>query len=85
MFYLCILAHLMKLSLLKQGKKVLEDFNIAQAANGIGKEVILNFTVLVETGTLEIHFEWAGKGTNSIPNRSVYGPLISAISVTPSM
>lgn len=34
-------------------------------------------------GTLEIHFYWAGKGTNSVPNRGVYGPLISAISVRP--
>lgn len=34
--------------------------------------------------TLEIYFYWAGKGTNSIPQRGVYGPLISAISVTPS-
>ncbi|CAA7402403.1 unnamed protein product [Spirodela intermedia] len=67
-----------------QGKKVLRDFNIAEAANGTGKEVIRNFTALVEGSTLEIHFMWCGKGTNSIPYRSVYGPLISAISVTPN-
>ncbi|CAA6665666.1 unnamed protein product [Spirodela intermedia] len=67
-----------------QGKKVLGDFNIVEAANGTGKEVIRNFTALVEGSTLEIHFMWSGKGTNSIPYRSVYGPLISAISVTPN-
>ncbi|CAA7402409.1 unnamed protein product [Spirodela intermedia] len=67
-----------------QGKKVLRDFNIVEAANGAGKEVIRNFTALVEGGTLEVHFVWSGKGTNSIPYRSVYGPLISAISVTPN-
>ncbi|CAA6665674.1 unnamed protein product [Spirodela intermedia] len=50
-----------------QGRKVLRDFNIVEAANGTGKE---------------IHFKWSGKGTNSIPYRGVYGPLISAISVT---
>ncbi|CAA7402422.1 unnamed protein product [Spirodela intermedia] len=68
-----------------QGNKVLRDFNIVAAANGTGKEVIRNFTALVEVGTLEIHFVWSGKGTNSIPDRGVYGPLISAISVTPGI
>lgn len=66
-----------------QGQKVLKDFNIAKEANGTGKEIIKSFTVMVD-GTLEIHFYWAGKGTNSVPLRGVYGPLISAISVTPS-
>ncbi|CAA7402413.1 unnamed protein product [Spirodela intermedia] len=65
-----------------QGRKVLRDFNIVEAANGTGKEVIKNFIALVEGSTLEIHFKWSGKGTNSIPYRGVYGPLISAISVT---
>lgn len=70
-----------------QGKKVLRDYNIAKEANGTGKEKIEVFsdTYVDADGTLEIHFQWAGKGTHSIPHRSVYGPLISAISVTPSM
>ncbi|PKA56923.1 putative LRR receptor-like serine/threonine-protein kinase [Apostasia shenzhenica] len=63
------------------GKKELVDFNIAKEANGTGKKFVKNFTTLVD-GTLEIHFQWLGKGTNSIPVRGVYGPLISAISVT---
>ncbi|MQL95474.1 hypothetical protein Taro_028141 [Colocasia esculenta] len=67
-----------------QGRKVLKDFNIAQVANGTGKGIIMNFTTLVDGSTLEIHFQWAGKGTNAIPQRGVYGPLISAISVTPN-
>ncbi|CAA6665680.1 unnamed protein product [Spirodela intermedia] len=62
-----VLIQLRKLSI-ETGKKVLRDFNIVAAANGTGKE---------------IHFVWSGKGTNSIPDRGVYGPLISAISVTP--
>lgn len=65
-----------------QGEKVLQDFDIAKEANGTGREIIKYFTVMVD-GTLEIHFYWAGKGTNSVPNRGVYGPLISAISVRP--
>ena len=66
-----------------QGEKVLKDFDIAKEANGTGKRIIKHFTINVD-GTLEIHFYWAGKGTNAIPHRGVYGPLISAISVTPS-
>lgn len=31
---------------------------------------------------MEIRFYWAGKGTTIIPNKGVYGPLISAIAVT---
>ncbi|XP_064947956.1 probable LRR receptor-like serine/threonine-protein kinase At1g53430 isoform X1 [Musa acuminata AAA Group] len=69
-----------------QGKKVLRDYNIAKEANGTGKEKIEVFsdTYVDADGTLEIHFQWAGKGTHSIPYKSVYGPLISAISVTPN-
>ncbi|XP_073006943.1 probable LRR receptor-like serine/threonine-protein kinase At1g53440 isoform X1 [Typha latifolia] len=66
-----------------QGQKVLQNFNIAKEANGTGKAIIKSFNASVD-GTLEIHFQWTGKGTNSIPHRSVYGPLISAISVTPN-
>lgn len=72
-------------SFLVQGKKVLKDFNIAEAAKGTGKEIIKNFITLVEDNTLEIHLQWGGKGTNAVPYRGVHGPLISAISVTPSM
>ncbi|KAG1346531.1 putative LRR receptor-like serine/threonine-protein kinase [Cocos nucifera] len=66
-----------------QGKNVMQDFNIAKVANGTGKEIIRSFNATVD-GTLEIHFQWAGKGTNAIPQRGVYGPLISAIAVTPN-
>ncbi|KAF7836622.1 putative leucine-rich repeat receptor-like serine/threonine-protein kinase [Senna tora] len=63
-----------------QGKRMLKDFNIANEA-GIGKECIQNFTVNVTSNSLEIRFYWAGKGTTAIPDKSVYGPLVSAISV----
>ncbi|KAG6480632.1 hypothetical protein ZIOFF_057217 [Zingiber officinale] len=66
-----------------QGQKFLQDFNIAKEANGTGKVLIKNFTTWVND-TLEIHFQWGGKGTNNIPVRGVYGPLISAISITPN-
>lgn len=64
---------------------VLEDFNIEKEAGGPGKPVIKTFTAFVKDHTLVIHLYWAGKGTTGIPNRGIYGPLISAISVTPSM
>ncbi|KAJ7981874.1 LRR receptor-like kinase [Quillaja saponaria] len=64
-----------------QGKRELVDFNIAYEAGGVGKEVVKRFTAVVTNNTLEIRLYWAGKGTTSIPDEGVYGPLISAISV----
>ncbi|RWR96288.1 Protein kinase domain-containing protein [Cinnamomum micranthum f. kanehirae] len=64
-----------------QGKLVLKDFNIENEAGGTHRAVVKNFTAIVTTNTLEICFYWAGKGTQSIPVRGTYGPLISAISV----
>ncbi|XP_022134124.1 probable leucine-rich repeat receptor-like serine/threonine-protein kinase At3g14840 isoform X2 [Momordica charantia] len=64
-----------------QGRRVLKDFNIADAAGGVGKPFIEKIPIAITSGTLEIRFYWAGKGTVAIPTRGVYGPLISAISV----
>ncbi|XAR56437.1 Non-specific serine/threonine protein kinase [Bertholletia excelsa] len=64
-----------------QGTRVLKNFNIENAAGGVHKEIIKNFTAVVTNGTLEIRFYWAGKGTTGLPYQGVYGPLISAISV----
>lgn len=61
---------------------MLKDFNIANEAQGVGKEVIKAFLAQVSGNDLEIRFYWAGKGTTYIPYKSVNGPLISAISVT---
>ncbi|KAF3780177.1 putative LRR receptor-like serine/threonine-protein kinase [Nymphaea thermarum] len=66
-----------------QNEKVLENFNIAREAGGPGKKIIKSFNVNVTKNTLEISLYWGGKGTIVIPTRGVYGPLISAISVTP--
>ncbi|XP_025014095.2 probable leucine-rich repeat receptor-like serine/threonine-protein kinase At3g14840 isoform X2 [Ricinus communis] len=67
-----------------QGKLVGKDFNIADDAGGVGKAIIKKFTAIVTNHTLEIRFYWDGKGTTGIPLRGIYGPLISAISVTPN-
>ncbi|XP_047166448.1 probable leucine-rich repeat receptor-like serine/threonine-protein kinase At3g14840 [Vigna umbellata] len=65
-----------------QGKLELKDFNIANEAGGVGKNITKRISTTVSNNSLEIRFYWAGKGTTAIPYRSVYGPLISAISVT---
>ncbi|KAF1866922.1 hypothetical protein Lal_00018308 [Lupinus albus] len=67
-----------------QGVKYLENFNIAEKAGGVGLGITEEFNVDVNDSTLEIRLSWAGKGTNAIPVRGVYGPLISAITVTPN-
>ncbi|XP_061338168.1 probable LRR receptor-like serine/threonine-protein kinase At1g53420 [Gastrolobium bilobum] len=64
-----------------QGKRVLKDFNIANEAQGVGKELKKQFPAHVSSNDLEIRFYWAGKGTTYIPYKSINGPLISAISV----
>ncbi|KAL5211976.1 hypothetical protein ABZP36_022823 [Zizania latifolia] len=65
-----------------QGAKVLKDFNIQDEAGGVHRVITKTFTTSITENTMEIHFYWGGKGTTSIPDRGVYGPLISAISVT---
>jgi hypothetical protein len=67
-----------------KGKLELKDFNIVEAAGGVGKGIVMEYDVDVNGSTLEIHLYWAGKGTTVIPDKGVYGPLISAIEVTPS-
>ncbi|KAF8035269.1 hypothetical protein BT93_C1328 [Corymbia citriodora subsp. variegata] len=68
-----------------QGNQVLKDFNIAKEAGGVGKGIHRDFdNIYVNGSTLEIHLYWSGKGTTAIPDRGTYGPLISAIAVTPN-
>ncbi|KAL3643562.1 hypothetical protein CASFOL_014377 [Castilleja foliolosa] len=64
-----------------QGERRLKDFDIERSANGVDKAVKRNFTALVKNTTLEIRFQYAGKGTTAVPSRGSYGPLVSAISV----
>ena len=68
-----------------QGKFVLKDFNIVDEAKGVGRAVVMRFPVMITDGKLEIRLFWAGKGTQGLPTRGVYGALISAISVDPSI
>ncbi|GAB4849322.1 hypothetical protein Ancab_004123 [Ancistrocladus abbreviatus] len=68
-----------------QGTPVLKNFNIMEEAGGVGRGITKDFKNITVTGsTLEISLYWAGKGTTAVPDRGVYGPLISAITVTPN-
>ncbi|KAK9022809.1 hypothetical protein V6N11_003048 [Hibiscus sabdariffa] len=67
-----------------QDQLVEEDFNIEAEAGGILTPLTKHYNADVTNGELEIHFYWAGKGTQAIPVRGVHGPLISAISVDPN-
>lgn len=68
-----------------QGNLLERDFDIAERAGGVGKPFTRQIDeVQVNGSTLEIHLQWSGKGSIVIPTRGVYGPLISAITITPS-
>ncbi|CAL5412411.1 unnamed protein product [Camellia sinensis] len=66
----------------KNDELVLKDFDIETVAQGVDKAVVLKFNnTVVKNKTMEIRFYWAGKGTRAVPDRGIYGPLISAISI----
>uniref|UniRef100_M4CBI6 non-specific serine/threonine protein kinase n=1 Tax=Brassica campestris TaxID=3711 RepID=M4CBI6_BRACM len=67
-----------------QGKLEVKDFDIVNEAKGVGRAVVKSFQVMITNGKLEIRLFWAGKGTQAIPSRGVYGSLISAVSVDPN-
>ncbi|KAB5534237.1 hypothetical protein DKX38_017323 [Salix brachista] len=64
-----------------QGKRVKQDFNIKEAANGSNTDITIPFNTTVINSTLEIRLYWAGKGSTVIPRRGDYGAIISGISV----
>lgn len=68
---------------MSQGRLVRKDFNIEHEIGSARKPlVVLIPKVKVNNNILEIQFYFAGKGTTRIPERGVYGPIISAISVS---
>eukprot|EP00258_Populus_trichocarpa_P031954 XP_024447973.1 probable LRR receptor-like serine/threonine-protein kinase RFK1 isoform X3 [Populus trichocarpa] len=61
---------------------VWKDFNIEDEVGSAEKPLVKQvLNVNVTNNMLEIRFYFAGKGTTRIPDRGVYGPIISAISV----
>uniref|UniRef100_A0A0D9XI34 non-specific serine/threonine protein kinase n=1 Tax=Leersia perrieri TaxID=77586 RepID=A0A0D9XI34_9ORYZ len=68
-----------------QGALKEKDFDIRKMAGGISfRPVNRSYIVTVSKNFLEIHLFWAGKGTSCIPTQGYYGPMISALSVTPN-
>lgn len=66
-----------------QGNLALKDFDIQKEAGGSFRAVVKDFNARVTENHLEIHLFWAGKGTCCVPAQGIYGPSISAISVSP--
>uniref|UniRef100_A0A0E0HBN2 non-specific serine/threonine protein kinase n=1 Tax=Oryza nivara TaxID=4536 RepID=A0A0E0HBN2_ORYNI len=68
-----------------QGALKEKDFDIRKTAGGKSFRVVnRSFMVTVSKNFLEIHLFWAGKGTDAIPIKGYYGPMISALRVTPN-
>ncbi|KAG8100195.1 hypothetical protein GUJ93_ZPchr0013g34740 [Zizania palustris] len=62
-----------------------KNFDIRKTAGGKSFTAVnRSYTTMVLNNFLEIHLFWAGKGTSSIPTQGYYGPVISALSVTPN-
>lgn len=63
-----------------------KDFDLQRESGRVNlRAVTRDFTAEVVENYMEIHLFWAGKGTCCVPAQATYGPLISAISATPSM
>ncbi|XP_062182288.1 probable LRR receptor-like serine/threonine-protein kinase At1g56130 isoform X2 [Phragmites australis] len=68
-----------------QGSLKEKNFNIRKTAGGNSFTAVKkSYTATVSKNFLEIHLFWAGKGTCCIPTQGYYGPMISALSVTPN-
>uniref|UniRef100_A0A0E0DNX3 non-specific serine/threonine protein kinase n=1 Tax=Oryza meridionalis TaxID=40149 RepID=A0A0E0DNX3_9ORYZ len=68
-----------------QGSLREKDFDIRKMAGGKSFIVVnRSYTATVSNNFLEIHLFWAGKGTCCIPTNGYYGPMISALSVSPN-
>ncbi|KAK9706854.1 hypothetical protein RND81_07G156500 [Saponaria officinalis] len=64
-----------------QERLVQKNFDIVKEAKGSNKVLLKIYKHIPVSGSIEIRFYYAGKGSTGIPVRGTYGPLISAISV----
>ncbi|KAL4586142.1 hypothetical protein LXL04_010774 [Taraxacum kok-saghyz] len=65
-----------------QGINQRKDYDIQHEAGGVNKKVNITLKKIPVTNkTLEIRFQYAGKGTTAVPKRGMFGPLVSAISM----
>ncbi|OEL33424.1 putative LRR receptor-like serine/threonine-protein kinase [Dichanthelium oligosanthes] len=62
-----------------------KNFDVRKTAGGRSYVAVYKkYNATVSKNFLEIHLFWAGKGTCCIPTQGYYGPMISALSVTPN-
>ncbi|XP_074578059.1 uncharacterized protein LOC141834629 isoform X2 [Curcuma longa] len=66
-----------------QSELRIQNFNIMDDAKEYKTPVSKAFNVTIINGVLDIHLFWAGKGTCCIPVEGTYGPLLSAIRISP--
>ncbi|XP_015695988.2 probable LRR receptor-like serine/threonine-protein kinase At1g56140 [Oryza brachyantha] len=68
-----------------QGDLKERNFDVRKIAGGKSFTAInKRYNATVSKNFLEIHLFWAGKGTCCIPTQGYYGPMISALSITPN-
>ncbi|KAL4586146.1 hypothetical protein LXL04_010778 [Taraxacum kok-saghyz] len=65
-----------------QGVNQRKNYDIKNEAGGVDKKTNITIkNIRVTNKTLEIRFQYVGKGTAGVPRKGVLGPLISAISM----
>ncbi|PUZ50499.1 hypothetical protein GQ55_6G063000 [Panicum hallii var. hallii] len=68
-----------------QGDLKEKNFDVRKTAGGKSYTAVYKkFNATVSKNFIEIHLFWAGKGTCCVPTQGYYGPMISALSVTPN-
>ncbi|KAG8086945.1 hypothetical protein GUJ93_ZPchr0010g9880 [Zizania palustris] len=68
-----------------QGVMKEKNFDVRKTAGGKSfTAVIKMYNATVSKNFLEIHLFWAGKGTCCVPTQGDYGPMISALSISPN-
>ncbi|XP_042411787.1 probable LRR receptor-like serine/threonine-protein kinase At1g56140 isoform X4 [Zingiber officinale] len=67
-----------------QSELRIQNFNIMDDAKEYKTPVTKAFNVTIMNAVLDIHLFWAGKGTCCIPVEGTYGPLLSAIRISPA-
>ncbi|GKC18930.1 probable LRR receptor-like serine/threonine-protein kinase isoform X1 [Tanacetum coccineum] len=66
----------------RRGAIKFKNYDIENEAGGVDMEKVERIiNVTVTNKTLEIRLQYAGKGSTAVPQRGLYGPLISAISI----
>ena len=60
---------------------MLKNFDIKNSAQGVDKEVVVEFEANVTNKILMIRFYWAEKGTTATPKRGIYHSILMIMSL----